>query len=165
MKPKAALNLSKHKVSFEEAATVFQDALSLTGRDPDHSREEQRVVTFGLSAKRRILVVAHAERGGRIRIISARVATRTEKTYMKNADTVKDELREEYRREDFGRMVRGKYTDRCTLASNVVVISSDVQKAFPNAKAVNEALRGLLDLAKSTGLTGNVRSGRKTAAG
>lgn len=72
-----------------------------------------------------------------------------------------DELCEEYRREDLGEMVRGKYAQRCREASNVVVISPDVQKAFPNAQAVNDALRGLLELAKSTGLTS--RSGGRTA--
>ncbi len=76
---KAVSNLEKHKVSFEEASTVFQDDLSLTGRDPDHSVGEHRFVTFGLSVKGRILLVAHTDRGGRIRIISARPATRAER--------------------------------------------------------------------------------------
>lgn len=76
---KAVANLEKHKLSFEEASTVFQDDLSLTGRDPDHSIGEHRFVTFGLSAKSRILVVSYTERGGKIRIISARPATRVER--------------------------------------------------------------------------------------
>lgn len=77
-----------------------------------------------------------------------------------------DELRPEYRREDFGKRVRGKYALRCREASNVVVISPDVQKAFPNAQAVNDALRGLLELARATGLTkGRNRGTRKRAAG
>ena len=76
---KAAGNVRKHGVSFEDAATVFDDVLSLTGRDPDHSLGEQRSVTFGLSSAGRVLVVAHAERGDRIRIISARRATRPER--------------------------------------------------------------------------------------
>lgn len=76
---KAAANLRKHKVSFEEAATVFEDDLSLTGRDPDHSVGEHRFVTFGLSSGKRVLLVAHTERGGKIRIISARPATRAER--------------------------------------------------------------------------------------
>lgn len=76
---KAAANLEKHKVSFEEASTVFQDDLSLTGRDPDHSIGEHRFVTFGLSARNRVLLVSHTERGGKIRIISARSATRAER--------------------------------------------------------------------------------------
>jgi uncharacterized protein len=60
---KAADNLAKHGVSFEEAATVFRDALSQTGADPDHSIGEERFVTFGVSTGGRLLVVAHTERG------------------------------------------------------------------------------------------------------
>jgi hypothetical protein len=85
---------------------------------------------------------------------------------MKKTKAEIDELRPEYRREDFGEMVRGKYARRCREASNVVVISPDVQKAFPNAQAVNDALRGLLELARATGLTkGRNRGTRKRAAG
>jgi uncharacterized DUF497 family protein len=76
---KAAANLRKHGVSFEEAVTALEDDLSVTYRDPDHSSEEVRFLTFGLSAKRRILVVAHTERGEVIRLISARRATRRER--------------------------------------------------------------------------------------
>jgi len=72
---KAAENLAKHGVSFEEAATVFRDTLSATGQDPDHSIDEERCVIFGVSASGRLLVVAHTERGDTIRIISARPAT------------------------------------------------------------------------------------------
>lgn len=76
---KATANVRKHKVSFEEAATVFEDDLSLTGRDPDHSVGEHRFITFGLSSNKRVLLVAHTERSGKIRIISARPATRAER--------------------------------------------------------------------------------------
>ena len=76
---KAAANCRKHKVTFEEASTIFQDDLSLTGRDPDHSLGEHRFITFGLSAANRILAVSHAERGDVIRIISARFAARMER--------------------------------------------------------------------------------------
>ena len=75
---KAAKNLRKHKVSFEEASSVFYDALAVTGADPDHSDAEDRLITFGLSA-RRLLVVSHTERGEAIRIISARPATAHER--------------------------------------------------------------------------------------
>jgi len=76
---KAAANRSKHGVSFQEAATVFRDPLSQTGGDPDHSVAENRFVTFGLSARGRLLVVAHTEQGDTIRIISAREATARER--------------------------------------------------------------------------------------
>ena len=76
---KAGENLRKHGVSFEEASSALFDPLSATGRDPDHSVGESRFVTFGLSSSGRLLVVSHVERAGRIRIISARVATRPER--------------------------------------------------------------------------------------
>ena len=76
---KAAANLRKHGVSFDEASTVFADGLSATAHDPDHSREEARLLTFGMSNAGRILVISHTDRGATIRIISARPATRYEK--------------------------------------------------------------------------------------
>jgi uncharacterized DUF497 family protein len=76
---KAALNLAKHGVSFEEATTAFRDPLSATAPDPDHSVGESRFITFGLSAKGRLLVVSHTERGETIRLISARLATKQER--------------------------------------------------------------------------------------
>ena len=74
---KAAKNLRKHRVSFEEA--VFHDPLAVTGADPDHSVGEARLVTFGLSSAGQLLVVSHTERGEAIRIISARIATQPER--------------------------------------------------------------------------------------
>jgi uncharacterized DUF497 family protein len=76
---KARKNLKKHKVSFDEAVTVFYDPLSATFNDPDHSDDEQRLITVGYSSHRRLLVVAHAERGKTIRIISARSVTAHER--------------------------------------------------------------------------------------
>ncbi len=76
---KAATNLRKHRVSFEEAATVFRDTLSATAADPDHSVGEDRYVTFGVSVRGRLLVVAHTERGDTVRLISARLATKRER--------------------------------------------------------------------------------------
>jgi hypothetical protein len=82
---KAAENLRKHKVSFIEAATVFGDFLGITVADPAHSAGEQRYITVGLSNSGRVLMVAHAERGDRIRIISARTLTAKEKRAYENA--------------------------------------------------------------------------------
>jgi uncharacterized DUF497 family protein len=76
---KAARNLAKHGVSFDEASTVFGDPLAGTILDPQHSDEEPRFITIGLSTSRRLITVAHAERGDRIRIISGRRATRRER--------------------------------------------------------------------------------------
>lgn len=61
-----------------------------------------------------------------------------------------DELRPEYRRSDFGELVRGKYAARSATASNVVVLDADVAKAFPNDQAVNDALRSLIDIARAS---------------
>ena len=76
---KAAANLKKHGVSFEEATTIFSDPLSLTISDPDHSASEARFLDLGMSHQGRFLVVSYTERGDDIRIISARVATRRER--------------------------------------------------------------------------------------
>ena len=76
---KARLNLRKHGVSFDEAATVFYDPLSATFDDPDHSDEEQRLITVGVSSQDRLLVLAHTERGNAVRIINARPATAHER--------------------------------------------------------------------------------------
>ncbi len=76
---KVRRNLKKHGVSFDEAATVFFDPLSATFDDPDHSMDEERHITIGYSTKNNLLVVAYAERGKMIRIISARQATTHER--------------------------------------------------------------------------------------
>lgn len=72
---KARTNWLKHRVSFEEAATVFDDPFTLTRDDPDHSDVEDRLVTLGLSDFGRLLIVCHTDTGEIIRIISARAAT------------------------------------------------------------------------------------------
>ena len=76
---KAASNLRKHDVSFEEASTALRDHFSATAHDPDHSEDEDRFVTLGISSTGRLLAVAHTERGKNIRIISARLATKSER--------------------------------------------------------------------------------------
>jgi uncharacterized protein len=76
---KAEANLKKHGISFEEAETVFSDPLSLTVPDPKHSDKENRFIITGFSDKQRQLVIAHTDRGDKIRIISARLATPSEK--------------------------------------------------------------------------------------
>ena len=76
---KAAKNFRKHRVSFEEAASIFYDPLAATGADPDHSETEERLVTFGVSSTGRLLVVAHTERVDAIHIISARIANQPER--------------------------------------------------------------------------------------
>ena len=77
---KAALNVAKHGVSFAEAATVFGDPLALTVPDRPHSLGEERFAIFGRSDRGRVLAVQHTERGDRVRLISAREATRHERS-------------------------------------------------------------------------------------
>lgn len=76
---KAEANLRKHQVSFEEAKTVFGDPLSVTISDPLHSLDEQRFIDIGRSYQGRILIVAYTDRRSKIRLISSRQATRSER--------------------------------------------------------------------------------------
>ena len=76
---KAERNRTKHKVTFDEAVSVFYDPLSATFPDPDSRRAEQRLITIGHSSQQRLLVVVHTEQGETIRIISARLATAHER--------------------------------------------------------------------------------------
>jgi uncharacterized protein len=77
---KAAANLKKHRIAFEDAVTVFFDPLAITFPDPDHSSDETREITIGCTIKGQTVFASHCERAGRIRIISARLATRSEQS-------------------------------------------------------------------------------------
>ena len=83
---KAETNVRKHRVDFHEASTVFADPLAVLAADPDHSLEEGRYVVLGMSNRRKLLVVAFAERPPRTRIISARRATRHERRHYEEVD-------------------------------------------------------------------------------
>jgi uncharacterized DUF497 family protein len=83
---KAEGNIRKHKVSFEEAKTVFGDPFLMTFPDPEHSTGEQRYLNIGTSSKGRVLVVIHTERDANIRIISCRKATSKERRAYEEAD-------------------------------------------------------------------------------
>ena len=74
-----ATNLRKYGVAFEEATTVFRDALSVSGADPDHSIGERRFITFGVSSIGRLIAVSHHDEAATIRIINARPARRRER--------------------------------------------------------------------------------------
>lgn len=78
---KAVINQRKHNISFQEASTVFDDSLSVTFPDPDHSIGENRYVIIGMSRSGQLLVVSHTDRENRTRIISARKATRQERRF------------------------------------------------------------------------------------
>jgi uncharacterized DUF497 family protein len=82
---KESANRRKHGFSFDEAATVFVDPLALTGSDPDHSDDENRYITFGVTSLGRLLAVSHTSRTGAIRIIFARKTTRGERKLYEEA--------------------------------------------------------------------------------
>ena len=83
-KEKAGQNLKKHGVLFEEATTAFYDSLSITIIDKEQSLEENRFILLGLSNHGRLLVISHTDRGDKIRLISARLATSKERKYYEN---------------------------------------------------------------------------------
>ncbi len=84
---KAKVNLKKHRVSFDEAASVFSDPVLITFPDPLHSESEERYLSIGISLKGRVLIVAHTDRENKIRIISCRKATSLErKRYEENQE-------------------------------------------------------------------------------
>ena len=81
---KAESNLKKHGVSFEEGATIFNDPEIATIFDPDHSKDEERYISIGTSIRGNLLVIVHTEREERIRLISCRKATNTERKVYEN---------------------------------------------------------------------------------
>jgi uncharacterized protein len=83
---KAAKNWRKHEVEFEEATTVFADPMFITVIDAEHSEDEERYISIGLSTLGRLLLVSHTDRAAKIRIISARKATRKEAKFYAEAD-------------------------------------------------------------------------------
>jgi hypothetical protein len=83
---KAESNLAKHGLSFEEASTAFSDPLSRTKPDPLHSDEEDRLILLGITSAGRLVVVAHADRGETVRLISARLATPAERRRYEQTD-------------------------------------------------------------------------------
>ncbi|KAM3115733.1 BrnT family toxin [Phormidesmis sp. 146-33] len=78
---KAIISLRKHNISFQEATTVFDDSLSVTFPDPNHSIGESRYIIIGMSGLGQLLVVSHTDRENQTRIISARRATRQERMF------------------------------------------------------------------------------------
>ena len=86
---KAAANVKRHRVDFDEAAGVLEDPLSTTFPDETHSEQEMRLLTIGASHRGRILVVAHTERNDTIRIISARRATRREREFYEQGESTR----------------------------------------------------------------------------
>lgn len=141
---KAKWNEEKHGVTFPKAEQIFDDPLHATMPDGFHAYGEDRYISIGETMWGEVLVVAHAERGDRIRIISARRATRSEKKrYMdKKFDTINDvdDLQPEY---DFTGAVRGKYY-RPGKTIIRMTIDEDVARYFSTSEVLNDALRKLI---------------------
>ena len=76
---KDKINQSKHKVAFREATTVFGDPLAITFDDPDHSDDENRLLTFGITKTGKLIIVSHTQRNRKLRIISARLVDKNER--------------------------------------------------------------------------------------
>ena len=83
---KSKANLKNHKISFEEACSVFSDPLSITVADPEHSETEYRFIDIGMSEQKKLLVVSYTERGRSVRIISARRALPVERRYYEKSN-------------------------------------------------------------------------------
>ena len=115
---KAAKNLDKHRVDFAEAATVFDDPVFITVVDDEHSADEERYITLGLSAQGQLLVVAHTDRASRIRIISARRATRKEELFYAEQNKRDDyELQDEYDLSKMSIVAKGRYAPERRVGS------------------------------------------------
>lgn len=148
---KPAANLKKHGIAFAEAATVFLDPLALTYQDPDHSEGEHRYITVGESTRGRVILVAHLDRG--VGSGSSAPGEGREERLMrtgKHGRKRSDDLRREYDLRALGRGVRGKYFRRATSGTNLVLIDPDLVSTFPTGKAVNDALRMLVNVASAT---------------
>jgi uncharacterized DUF497 family protein len=81
---KANKNFHNHRVNFSEAVTVFRDPLGITIYDPDHSVDEDRFITIGISVAGRVLLISHTDRNDRVRLISARELSRSERENYEN---------------------------------------------------------------------------------
>jgi uncharacterized DUF497 family protein len=138
---KAAANLRKHGVSFQEAMTVFDDLLAATFEDELHSEEEGRSITIGLSSKGRLLFVSHCDFEDCIRIIGRGQPMPSKREALKTDDPVAP------RPLDWSKAVRGKYYDRMQRGTNIVLIEPDLLDSFPDSAAVNKALRSLKEIA------------------
>jgi uncharacterized DUF497 family protein len=146
---KAANNLAKHRVGFEKAVDAFNDPLSVTFADEFDWFAEDREITIGTTFFNDVLVVVHTTRGERIRIISARHATKAERRrYMsekKDSDTIhdRDDMRAEYDF-DYSKGVVGKYYQGRGRLVIHVSIDEDVAKYFSTTESINAALRQLI---------------------
>jgi len=144
---KAAENLKKHRVSFEEARQIFSDPLRATEDDQEHSGDEDRVRSFGSTNAGKVLFVCYTLRENEVRLISARLATRSERrSYMDEEQMIYDEPREPGSEEtidfDWDTAVRGRHF--IPREKGTVTLDEDVYGIFRTSEEVNNALRMLI---------------------
>ena len=144
---KAAFNFLKHGVRFEQAIDIFDDPLIATFADRSHSTDEDREISIGSTFWNQVLVVSHTICGERIRIISARRATKAERRKFMNDkhDYIndKDDLQPEYDF-DYSKAVRGKYYQGRGRLVIHISIDEDVARHYSTSESVNAALRQLI---------------------
>jgi len=169
---KAKGNLRKHRISFEDAATVFLDPLALTFPDPDHSRGRIERSQSAVPADSRLYSCRIAS-AGTASESSAR-GRRPEESIgnMKKASAkgIDDDLRPEYDLSQLKGGVRGKYYLQATAGTNLVLIERELADVFPDSESVNRALRLLVNTAAAAAGTARRRPGAsnnrpKSAAG
>jgi uncharacterized DUF497 family protein len=159
---KAAANLKKHGVSFDEAITVFADPLRSTIHDEAHSLDEQRFVVVGQSTRGRILfVVALNQTPARASSAYASPPRLSENNMKKSAKL--DPLGPRTNL-DFSKGVRGKYTNLLAKGTNVAIIDPTLHPHFPDSESVNRALRAFLAINHQVQEAGTRTRTRRTAA-
>jgi uncharacterized DUF497 family protein len=141
---KAEKNFRKHGVSFEVAQEAIDDPLSVTVVDPNHSYGETRYITVGCTRAGEFLVLSHTSREGRIRLISARRATKAEiRRYMNREYEIRDEEDDEMLPEyDFTNGVRGMFAPKGEV--HHYRVDADLVEYFPTSSYLNETLRRLI---------------------
>jgi uncharacterized DUF497 family protein len=144
---KAGENFKKHGVSFDEASEVFNDPLRATENDDTHSDDEDRYISFGSAASGRVLFVCYTLREMHVRLISARLATRSEgRSYMDEEQTIYDEpieaVDDEATHFDWSKAVRGLHY--IPLVKGTATLDEDVYVVFRTSEEVNNALRMLI---------------------
>jgi len=128
---KEAKNIRKHGISFEEAALIFDDPMSITVIDEEHSIDEERYITIGLSTYGRLLMVAHTDRQGKS-LLSAHVKPlKMRINFMHNLGDNDDyDLHDEYDLSSMRIVAKGRYAPQRRFGKNVVLLAPDVIEAF-----------------------------------
>jgi uncharacterized DUF497 family protein len=148
---KAETNLNKHGVSFKEAATVFLDSLAMTFSDPDHSADERREITIGHTIEQQLVLsrTAHARIAFGLLVHDWQHGRNADSMKKESTEALNDDLRDQYDLSQLGGRVRGKYHQRATSGTNLVLIEPDLAELFPDGEAVNRALRLLANTARA----------------